>query len=86
MVPLLNIIPFNILNRSHYLRNRSASFITIIIILIIKYFINFINLLMIIKIGLIIFLIFILIKGKSIKFIVNFNISLYRIESANNLL
>ena len=87
IVPLLNIIPLNILNKSYYLKNRSTSSITVIIILIIKYLINFVYLLIITKIILIIFLVFILVKGKPIiKFIINFNISLYGIKSADNLL
>ena len=87
MVPLLNIIPFNILNKSHCFKNRSASSIIVIIIIIIKYSKNFIYLLMITKIILATFSIFILVGGKPIiKSIVNFNIGPYRIESTNNSL
>ena len=87
IVPLLNIIPFNILNKSHYLKNRSVNFIIITIILMAKYPTNFIYLLIITKIASETSLVFILIGGKPIiKSIINFNIGLCRIKSANNLL
>jgi len=87
MVPLLNIIPLSILNKSHYFKNRSASSATIIIIIIVKYPKNFIYLLIITKIALATSLVLILVKGKPIiKSIVNSNIGPYRIGSTNNLL
>ena len=86
-MPLLDIIPLNILNRTHYLKNRSANSVIIIIILIAKYLINFVYLLTITKIILVTSLVFILVGSKPIiKSIINFNIGLYRIGSANNLL
>jgi len=87
MVPLLDIIPFSILNKSHCSKNKSASSATIIIIIIVKYPKNFIYLLIITRIVLATFLVFILVGGKPIiKFINNFNIGPYRIGSTNNLL
>ena len=85
MVPLLNIIPFSVLNKNHYSKNKSVSSIAIIVIIIIKYPKNIIYLLIITKIILIISFIFILVKGKPIiKFIINFNIGFYRIRNTNN--
>jgi len=86
MVPLLDIIPLSILNKNHRSKNKSASFITIIVIIITKYPKNFIYLLMITKIALAISSIFILVGGKPIiKIIINFNINLCKIGSTNNL-
>ena len=87
IVSLFNIISLSILNKSHYFKNRSASFAAVIIIIIVKYPKNFIYLLIIIKIVLATSPIFILAGGKPIiKFIVNSDISPYKIESTNNLL
>ena len=87
MVLLSNIIPLNILNKSHYFKNRSASFTAVIIIIIVKYSENFIYLLIIIKIVLATSLVLILAGGKPIiKSIINSNIGPYRIKSTNNLL
>ena len=87
MVPLLNTIPFSILNKSHYSRNKSASSATVIIIITAKYPKNFVYLLAITKIALATSLVLILVGGKPIiKFIINFNIGPYRIGSTNNLL
>jgi len=87
MVPLLDIIPLSVLNKSYYFKNRSTSSATIIIIIIAKYPKNFIYLLIITKIALVIFLVFILVGGKPIiKSIINSNIGHYGIGSTNNLL
>ena len=87
IVFLSNTIPFNILNKSYYFKNKSASFTDIIIIIIVKYFKNFIYLLIIIKIISATSLILILAGGKPIiKSIINSNISLCRIKNTNNLL
>jgi len=87
MVPLLDIIPFSILNKSYYFKNRSVSSAAIIIIIIAKYPKNFIYLLTISKIVLVTSLVIILVKGKSIiKSIIYSNIDPYRIKSTNNLL
>ena len=87
MVPLSNIIPLNILNKSYYSKNTSAGFTAIIIIITAKYFKNFVYLLIITKIVLAIFLIFILAGGKPIiKSIINSNIDFCGIKSTNNLL
>ena len=87
MVPLLDIIPLSILNKSYYFKNRSASSITVIIIITVKYPKNFVYLLIITRIVLATSLVFILVGGKPIiKSIVNFNISPYKIKSTNNLL
>ena len=86
-VPLLNIIPFNVLNKSYHSKNRSISSIIVIIIIIAKYPKNFVYLLIITKIALATSLILVLIGGKFIiKFIINFNIGLYRIKNTNNSL
>ena len=85
MVPLLDIIPLSILNKSYYSKNRSASSTTIIIIIIAKYSKNFIYLLTITKIALAISLVLILVGGKPIiKSIINSNIGPYGIGSTNN--
>jgi len=87
MVPLLDIIPLSILNKSYCSKNRSASSTTVIIIITVKYPKNFIYLLIITKIALATSPILVLVGGKPIiKSIVNSNISPYRIESTNNLL
>ena len=87
MVLLSNIIPLNILNKSHYFKNRSASFTAVIIIITVKYFKNFIYLLIITKIILVTSSVLILVKGKPIiKFIINSNIGPYKIKNTNNLL
>ena len=87
MVPLLDIIPFSVLNKSYYSKNRSASSTTIIVIIIVKYPKNFIYLLTITRIALATSLVLILVGGKPIiKSIINSNIGPYRIESTNNLL
>ena len=85
MVPLLDIIPLNMLNKSHYFKNRSTSSTTIIIIIIAKYPKNFIYLLTITRIVLATSLVLILVGGKPIiKSIINFNIGPYGIGSTNN--
>ena len=87
MVPLLDIIPLSILNKSYYSKNRSTSSTTIIIIIIVKYPKNFIYLLIITRIASVTSLVLILIGGKPIiKSILNFNIGPYRIESTNKSL
>ena len=87
MVPLLDIIPLNVPNKSHHSKNRSASSTIIIVIIIVKYPKNFIYLLTITKIALATSLVLILVGGKPIiKSIVNFNIGPYRIGSTNNSL
>jgi len=87
MVPLLDIIPLGVLNKSHYFKNRSASSATIIVVIIVKYPKNFIYLLTITRIVLATSLVLILVGGKPIiKSIVNFNIGPYGIGSTNNSL
>jgi len=87
MVPLLDIIPLSMPNRSHHSKNRSASSAAIIIIKIVKYPKNFIYLLIITRIALATSLVLILVGGKPIiKSIVNSDIGPYRIGSTNNLL
>jgi len=84
-VPLLDIIPLSILNKSHHSKNRSASSITIIIIIIVKYPKNFIYLLIITRIVLATSPILILAGNKPIiKSIINSNIGPYKIGSTNN--
>jgi len=84
-VPLLDIIPLSILNKSHHFKNRSTSFAAIIVIIIVKYPKNFIYLLIITKIALAISLVLILVGGKPIiKSIINSNIGPYGIGSTNN--
>ena len=86
MVPLLDIIPLSVLNKSYYSKNRSTSSTTIIIIIIAKYPKNFIYLLIITRIALVTSLVLILVGGKPIIKSINSNIGPYRIESTNNLL
>jgi len=87
MVPLLDIIPLSVLNKSHRFKNRSASSAAIIVIIIVKYPKNFVYLLIITRIALVTFSILILVGGKPIiRSIINFNIGPYRIGSTNNLL
>src|SRR6266404_8518380 len=86
MVPLLDIIPLSVLNKSHRSKNRSANSTTIIVIITVKYPKNFIYLLIITRIVLVTSLVLILVGGKPIiKSIVNSNIGPYRIGSTNNL-
>jgi len=76
-----------VLNKSHRSKNKSASFIAVIIIITAKYSKNFIYLLIITKIALATSPIFVLVGGKPIiKSIINFNIGPYRIRSTNNSL
>src|ERR1700727_2334201 len=85
MVPLLDIIPLNVLNKSHRSKNRSTSSIAVIIIIIAKYPKNFIYLLIITRIALVTSLVLILVGGKPIiKSIINSNIGPYGIGSTNN--
>jgi len=85
-VPLLDIIPLSVLNKSYRFKNRSASSTTIIIIIIAKYPKNFIYLLTITRIALATSLVLILVGGKPvIKSIINSNIGPYGIGSTNNL-
>ena len=87
MVPLLDIIPLSILNKSYCSKNRSASSTTVIIIIIVKYPKNFVYLLIITRIALATSPILILVGGKPIiKSIVNSNMGPYRIGSTNNSL
>jgi len=87
MVPLLDIIPLSMLNKSYYSKNRSASSAAVIIIIIAKYPKNFIYLLIITRIALVTSPVLILVGGKPIiKFIINSNISSCEIGSTNNLL
>ena len=85
MVPLLDIIPLSILNKSYYSKNRSASSTTIIVIIIVKYPKNFIYLSTITRIALATSPVLILVGGKPIiKSIINSNIGPYGIGSTNN--
>jgi len=87
MVPLLDIIPLSILNKSYCSKNRSASSTTVIIIIIVKYPKNFVYLLIITRIVLVTSPILVLVGGKPIiKSIINFNIGPCGIGSTNNLL
>ena len=87
MVPLLDIIPLSVLNKSYRSKNRSTSSATVIVIIIVKYPKNFIYLLIITRIALATSPVFILVGGKPIiKSIINFNIGSYKIESTNNSL
>jgi hypothetical protein len=87
MVPLLDIIPLSVLNKSYRSKNRSTSSTTVIVIITVKYPKNFIYLLTITRIVLATSLVLILVGGKPIiKSIVNSNIGPYRIGSTNNLL
>jgi len=86
-VPLLDIVPLGIPNRSHRSKNRSASFAAVIIIKIAKYPKNFVYLLTITKIALATSPVLILVGGKPvIKFIINSNMGPYRIGSTDNSL
>ena len=83
----MDIIPLSILNKSYYFKNRSASFVTVIIVITAKYPKNFIYLLIIIRIASVTSPVLILVGGKPvIKSIINYNIGLYGIGSTNNLL
>jgi len=85
-VPLLDIIPLSVPNRSHCSKNRSASSAAIIIIKTVKYLKNFVYLLTITRIALATSLVLILVGGKPvIKSIINSNIGPYGIGSTNNL-
>jgi len=87
MVPLLDIIPLSVLNKSYRSKNRSTSSAAMIIIITAKYPKNFIYLLMIIRIVLVTSSVLILVGGKPvIKSIINSNIGPYGIGSTNNLL
>jgi len=84
-VPLLDIIPLSVLNKSHRFKNRSASSAAVIVIIIAKYLKNFVYLLMITRIALVTSLVLILVGGKPIiKSIVNSNMGPYGIGSTNN--
>jgi len=86
MVPLSDIIPLSVLNKSYYSKNRSASSAIMIIIITAKYPKNLIYLSTIIKIALVTSLVLILVGGKPIiKSIVNSNIGPHGIGSTNNL-
>ena len=87
MVPLLDMIPLSILNKSYCFKNKSASFTAIIIVITVKYFKNFIYLLIITRIVLATSPVFILVGGKPvIKSIINSNMGPCGIGSTNNLL
>jgi len=87
MVPLLDIIPLSVLNKSYCSKKGSASSATIIVIIIVKYPKNFIYILTITRIVLVTSLVLVLVGGKPIiKSIINSNIGPYRIGSTNNLL
>jgi len=87
MVPLLDIIPLNVLNKSYRSKNRSTSSTTVIVIITVKYPKNFIYLLTITNIALVTSLVLILVGSKPIiKSIINSNIGPYRIGSINNSL
>jgi len=81
------MIPFGVLNKSHYFKNRSASSTAVIVIITAKYPENFVYLLTITKIVLATSPVFILVGGKPvIKSIVNFNMGPCGIGSTNNSL
>jgi len=87
MVPLLDIIPLGVLNRSYRSKNRSASSAAVIVIKTVKYPKNFVYLLMITRIALATSLVLILVGGKPIiKSIINSNIGPCGIGSTNNSL
>ena len=87
MVPLLDIIPLSIPNKSYCFKNRSTSSATIIVIITVKYPKNFVYLLIITRIVLATSLVLILVGGKPIiKSIINSNMGPYGIGSTNNLL
>jgi len=86
-VPLSDIIPLSMPNKSYRSKNRSASSAAVIIIIIAKYPKNFIYLLTITRIVLATSPILILVGGKLIiKSIINSDIGPYGIKSTNNLL
>jgi len=66
MVPLLDIIPLSMLNKSYRFKNSSTSSTAVIVIITAKYPKNFIYLLIITKIALVISLVLILVGGKPI--------------------
>ena len=83
----MDTIPLNILNKSYYFKNKSASSAAVIIFIIVKYLKNFIYLLIITRIVLATSPVFILVGGKPvIKSIINSNMGLYGIGSTDNLL
>jgi len=87
MVPLLDIIPLSVLNKSHRSKNRSTSSAAVIVIMTAKYPKNFIYLLTITRIALATSSILVLARGKPIiKSIINSNIGPCGIGSTNNLL
>jgi len=87
IVPLLDMIPLGVLNKSHRSKNRSTSSAAVIVIIIAKYPKNFIYLLIITRIALATSSILILVGGKPIiKSIINSNMSPCGIGSTNNLL
>jgi len=86
MVPLSDIIPLGVLNRSYRSKNRSTSSTTVIIIKTVKYPKNFVYLLMITRIALVTSLVLVLVGGKPIiKSIINSDMGSYGIGSTNNL-
>jgi hypothetical protein len=86
-VPLLDIIPLSMLNKSYRSKNSSTSSTTVIVIIIAKYPKNFIYLLTITRIVLATSLVLILVGGKPIiKSIINSNIGPYRIGSVTDLI
>jgi len=85
MVPLLDIIPLSVPNKSYCSKNKSASSTTVIVIIIVKYSKNFIYLLTITRIVLVTSPVLILVGGKPIiKSIINSNIGPCGIGSTNN--
>jgi len=87
MVPLSDIIPLGVLNRSHRSKNRSTSSTTVIVIKIVKYPKNFVYLLTITRIVLATSSVLILVGGKPIiKSIINSNMGPYGIGSTDNSL
>jgi len=86
MVPLSDMIPLGMLNRSYCSKNRSASSAAMIVVKTAKYPKNFIYLLIITRIALATSPVLILVGGKPIiKSIINSNMGPYRIGSTNNL-
>jgi len=86
MVPLLDTIPLNVLNKSYRSKNRSASSAAVIVIITVKYPKNFIYLLTITRIALVTSPVLILVGGKPIiKSIINSNMGSCGIGSTNNL-
>jgi len=87
IVPLSDIIPLSVLNKSHCSKNRSTSSAAVIIIITAKYPKNFVYLLIITRIALATSPILILVGGKPIiKSIINSNIGPYKIGSTDNSL